>query len=122
MPQSTSVLSLPDDAFDLQVEADADITVFDPETVIDRADFQGLKYSEGISYVLVNGILVVTAHFVAHHMTAQILGLYLYALPALGLGVFLASRVDRRVNRQQFRILVSMLVLILGGILLLGVG
>ena len=71
---------------------------------------------------LVNGILVVTAHFVAHHMTAQILGLYLYALPALGLGVFLASRVDRRVNRQQFRILVSMLVLILGGILLLGVG
>lgn len=43
----------------LQVGADADITIFDPETIIDRADFKGLKYSEGISYVLVNGVLVV---------------------------------------------------------------
>lgn len=43
----------------LQVGADADITIFDPEKVIDRADFTGLKYSEGINYVLVNGVLVV---------------------------------------------------------------
>ena len=43
----------------LQVGVDADITIFDPEKVIDRADFTGLKYSEGIEYVLVNGVLVV---------------------------------------------------------------
>ena len=44
----------------LQVGMDADITVFDPNTIIDRADFKGLKFSEGIHHVLVNGQLVVT--------------------------------------------------------------
>ena len=44
----------------LQVGADADITIFDPTTVIDRADFKSLKFSEGIHHVLVNGQLVVT--------------------------------------------------------------
>lgn len=43
----------------LQVGADADIVIFDPATVKDKADFKGLKYSEGIPYVLVNGELVV---------------------------------------------------------------
>ena len=40
--------------------ADADITVFDPARVIDRATFENpAQYSEGIEYVLVNGTLVV---------------------------------------------------------------
>lgn len=43
----------------LQVGADADITIFDPATVIDKADFKGLQYSEGIEYVLINGVFVV---------------------------------------------------------------
>jgi N-acyl-D-aspartate/D-glutamate deacylase len=44
----------------LQVGADADITVFDPDKVIDRATFENPgQYSEGISYVLVNGTFVV---------------------------------------------------------------
>jgi N-acyl-D-aspartate/D-glutamate deacylase len=43
----------------LQVGADADITVFDPKTIIDKADFKGLKYSEGVKYVLINGVMVV---------------------------------------------------------------
>jgi hypothetical protein len=55
-------------------------------------------------------------------MTVQILELYLYAVPALGLGIFLASRVDRKVNRHHFRILVNIMVLILGGALLVRVG
>ena len=39
---------------------DADITVFDPEKVIDRATFQNPKqYSAGITHVLVNGTVVV---------------------------------------------------------------
>lgn len=43
----------------IQVGADADITVFNPETVTDKATFEeGLKFSEGIEYVLVNGVLV----------------------------------------------------------------
>jgi dihydroorotase len=44
----------------LAVGADADITVFDPARVTDRATFdQPAQYSEGIPYVLVNGVPVV---------------------------------------------------------------
>jgi dihydroorotase len=44
----------------LQAGADADITVFDPDKVIDRATFDNpAQYSDGISYVLVNGTFVV---------------------------------------------------------------
>jgi dihydroorotase len=40
--------------------ADADITVFDPNRVIDKATFEEpLQYSEGIQFVLVNGVPVV---------------------------------------------------------------
>jgi hypothetical protein len=43
----------------IQVGADADITVFDPNTIIDKANFEGgLEFSEGIAYVLVNGTFV----------------------------------------------------------------
>lgn len=44
----------------LQVGKDADITVFDPETVTDNSTFeQGALPSTGIPYVLVNGTIVV---------------------------------------------------------------
>jgi len=44
----------------LAVGANADITVFDPARVIDRATFdKPAQYSEGIPYVLVNGTFVV---------------------------------------------------------------
>ena len=44
----------------LQVGATADITVFDPETIIDTATFEeDLSYSEGVAHVLVNGEFVV---------------------------------------------------------------
>jgi dihydroorotase len=44
----------------IRIGADADITVFDPGKVIDKATFkEPIKYSEGINYVLVNGVLVV---------------------------------------------------------------
>ncbi len=43
----------------LRVGADADITVFDPDRVIDKATYQDpLQYSEGIRFVLVNGVTV----------------------------------------------------------------
>jgi dihydroorotase len=43
----------------IRVGADADITVFDPERVIDKATYEDpLEYSEGIQFVLVNGVPV----------------------------------------------------------------
>jgi N-acyl-D-aspartate/D-glutamate deacylase len=44
----------------IRVGADADITIFNPDTVIDKATFEDpLQFSAGISYVLVNGVPVV---------------------------------------------------------------
>ena len=44
----------------LQIGADADIVVFDPQRVTDRATFENpAQYSEGIPYVMVNGVWVV---------------------------------------------------------------
>ena len=44
----------------LQVGADADIAVFDPDRVIDKATFENpAQYSEGIPFVLVNGTFAV---------------------------------------------------------------
>lgn len=43
----------------IQVGADADITIFNPDTIIDKATFEkGLEFSEGIEYVMVNGSFV----------------------------------------------------------------
>jgi len=43
----------------LQIGADADITIFNPNTVTDKATFEkGLVFSEGIEHVMVNGVFV----------------------------------------------------------------
>ena len=45
----------------IKVGADADITVFDANRVVDRATFEKpLQYSDGIQFVLVNGVAVVS--------------------------------------------------------------
>jgi N-acyl-D-aspartate/D-glutamate deacylase len=44
----------------IRVDADADITVFDPARIVDTATFEtGLSFSAGIDHVLVNGVPVV---------------------------------------------------------------
>ena len=43
----------------IQVGADADITIFNPDTIIDKATYEkGLEFSAGIEYVMVNGSFV----------------------------------------------------------------
>ena len=44
----------------IKVGADADIAIFDPARVIDKATFENpAQYSEGIQHVLINGVVVV---------------------------------------------------------------
>jgi dihydroorotase len=44
----------------ISLGADADVTTFDPAHVIDRATYENpAQYSDGIPYVIVNGVLVV---------------------------------------------------------------
>lgn len=68
---------------------------------------------------LANGVLVVASHLVAGHLTVPVLTYCLYTVPALALGILLASRVDNRVDRERFRMLVSVMILLLGLSLLL---
>lgn len=45
----------------VQVGADADLTIFDPDEIIDKATYlDSRQFSEGIEHVLVNGVAVVT--------------------------------------------------------------
>lgn len=44
----------------IRIGADADLTIFDPQQIIDKSTFQEpAKYSEGIKFVVVNGVLIV---------------------------------------------------------------
>ena len=44
----------------IRVGADADLTIFDPQSIADKSTFQEpAKYSEGIRFVIVNGVPVV---------------------------------------------------------------
>jgi N-acyl-D-aspartate/D-glutamate deacylase len=53
----------------IRVGADADITIFDPEQIIDEATYEEpAKYSNGIAYVLVNGVVVVKNGFLLEEL------------------------------------------------------
>jgi uncharacterized membrane protein YfcA len=68
----------------------------------------------------VGGTLVVISHLVAQRVTVEVLRFYVFALPSLGLGILAGSRVDRYVNRERFRMIVTVMILVLGLALLFG--
>jgi uncharacterized membrane protein YfcA len=70
----------------------------------------------------VNGVLVVGAHILAQRVTAEILRLYGFAVPALMAGILVGARVDRYVDRGRFRTIVTVMILVVGLALLLGAG
>ena len=69
-----------------------------------------------------NATLVVVSHLLARNVTKEVLTFYLYAAPALVVGILAGSRVDRKINGNRFRIIVTVMILILGLALLFGVG
>jgi hypothetical protein len=71
---------------------------------------------------LLNAVLVVASHAVAQHLTEQVFVYYLYAVPALAVGILIGSVVDSRIDQSQFRKLVTAMILVLGLALLLGAG
>jgi dihydroorotase len=53
----------------VQLGADADLTIFDPNVIIDRATYDNpAQYSAGIRYVLVNGVVVVDQGMLVEHL------------------------------------------------------
>lgn len=44
----------------IRLGADADLTIFDPQSIVDKSTFQDpAQYAEGIKFVLVNGVVIV---------------------------------------------------------------
>jgi N-acyl-D-aspartate/D-glutamate deacylase len=44
----------------IRIGADADLTIFDPQSIKDKSTFQDpAQYAEGIRFVMVNGVLIV---------------------------------------------------------------
>jgi uncharacterized membrane protein YfcA len=75
-----------------------------------RDEFRGLLQS----LFLVNAVVVVGSHLIAHHVTSRVFRLYLYALPALALGILAGSRLDNRLDQRLFQRLVTITILALG--------
>jgi len=63
---------------------------------------------------LMNASLVVTSHYLAHHITGQIVRWYLCSVPAVLVGAFVGSRLDGYLDRKRFRKLVTAMILLLG--------
>lgn len=68
----------------------------------------------------INGVLVVAAHCVAGNLTPCVVTNYLIAVPTLLLGIFVGALLDPRIDRDRFRQLVAVLILLLGLSLPLG--
>ena len=66
------------------------------------------------AFFLFNATLIVASHYVAHHLTGDVLTFYLYAAPAILLGILIGSRFDARLNADRFRTLVMAMILLLG--------
>ncbi len=70
----------------------------------------------------INGVLIVSSHLVAGHMSRQVWMLYAWVAPALLLGLWTGARLDRYLGQERFRTLVTAMILALGVSLLLGLG
>jgi uncharacterized membrane protein YfcA len=73
------------------------------------------------SLFFLTGLLAVLSHLIALHITWNIITLYIYAAPALLLGIVIGSLTDRRINKDAFRTIVLAMIFILGLSMILGV-
>lgn len=72
------------------------------------------------AYFLINSLFTLTAHFVSGNVTAVVWQHFWWALPGIGLGLVLGKWVDGRLQPEQFRKGVLVLLIFLGIRLILG--
>jgi uncharacterized membrane protein YfcA len=68
---------------------------------------------------LFSSSLVILSHIAAGNLTAATIPTYLLLVPALLLGVWVGSYVDRRISNERFRLLVIVLILATGVLMLI---
>lgn len=74
------------------------------------------------TFFFCNAVLVVASHTVAGNVNADVLRLFGWALPAVLMGILAGARLDKAVNQERFRTLVTVMILGLGVVLLSGLG
>ena len=74
------------------------------------------------SLFFLSGALTVVSHAVANHLTSPVVWLYAWTFPALLLGIRTGAWADGYVNKERFRLLVIVMILLLGVSLMLNLG
>ena len=82
-----------------------------------RVEFRGVLQA----LFLTTGILTTLSHWFARNLTPNVLTLYVYAAPALILGLIAGAFADRFINHRAFRIIVIAMVFVLGVSMVLGI-
>ena len=71
------------------------------------------------TFFFFTSVVTLISHFLASNITSTVVEFYLYAIPAMLLGLYLGSKLDRFVDKDRFRLLVVGLILLLGVSLLI---
>ncbi len=65
-------------------------------------------------YFMVNSVMVIFTHTLAHHYTSFVVESYLIALPGIAIGLILGISLDKYVNPILFRKIVLGLLIVVG--------
>ncbi|MBI5565454.1 MAG: sulfite exporter TauE/SafE family protein [Chloroflexi bacterium] len=66
------------------------------------------------AFFVINDLTVLISHTLAGNLTPVVWSNYLIALPAIGLGIFIGLKIDRRLNPVTFRQIVLWLLIVMG--------
>ncbi len=72
------------------------------------------------AYFLLKSVLTLATHTISGNFTAVVWRNYLWALPAIALGLFVGNLLDKRINPNRFRKAIFLLLIILGIRLIVG--
>lgn len=71
------------------------------------------------AFFIVNDLTVLISHTLAGNLTPTVWSNYLLALPAIGLGIFIGLKVDRRIDPATFKKIVLVLLIVMGARLII---
>lgn len=71
------------------------------------------------AFFIINDLTVLISHTLAGNLTPVVWSNYLIALPAIGLGIFIGLKVDRRIDPATFKKIVLWLLIVMGARLII---
>jgi hypothetical protein len=65
-------------------------------------------------FFMINSVFVIANHALLHNLTPAVWQVFLWSLPAIGLGILLGTSLDRYLDPQRFRKVILILLVIMG--------